>query len=292
MYRTLLLLFLLASGILERSTWAQQNTIVQGKSLVTLTVREQPIEVYCYKPTSFKGKRLIIVMHGINRNADEYRDHAVSMAERFDALIVAPKFDKSRFPSIKYNRGGILTEDKQPVPERDWTYQLIPEIVQQIRHRESQPALPFWIIGHSAGGQFIARMSAFVNIGAQRMVAANPGSQLFPTRKLPFGYGFGELPESLSNDQRIRDYLAAPLTIYLGTGDDHADENFDDSPEAMQQGLGRFQRGVACFEMAKKLAEDRKWDFGWRIVTAEGVEHDHKAMFDHPQCETALFGLK
>jgi pimeloyl-ACP methyl ester carboxylesterase len=250
------------------------------------------MEVFCYKPASFKGKRLIIVMHGINRNADEYRDNALSMAERFDALIVAPEFDKSRFPSIKYNRGGILTEDKQPVPERDWTYQLIPEIVQQVRHRESQPALPFWIIGHSAGGQFIARMSAFVNIGAQRMVAANPGSQLFPTRNLPFGYGFGELPESLSNDQRIRDYLAAPLTIYLGTGDDHADENFDDSPEAMQQGPGRFQRGVACFEMAKKLAEERKWDFGWRIVTAEGVEHDHKAMFDHPQCETALFGPK
>ncbi len=283
---------LLATFPLLLSTFlpAQDLRIPAGKSRLDVDVLGKELELYCYKPANYAGSRLIVVMHGVNRNADEYRDHACEMADRFEAMVVAPKFDTMRFPSIKYNRGGILTEDKQAVPEKDWTYQYIPALVDSIRKRESNAKLKFWIIGHSAGGQFVARMSAFLDIGAERMVASNPGSHLFPTRELPFGYGFGELPESLSDDQRIRSYLAAPLTIYLGTEDDHPDEYFDDSAEAMLQGDGRFQRGKRCFELAQQLAKSKGWPFNWRIVEAEGVGHDHKAMFNHPQCESALFG--
>lgn len=274
----------------KSSGLASEPRISTGKSTVKLLADNVSLEAFCYKPTNYKAKRLILVMHGVNRNADEYRDHSIGMADRFEALVVAPKFDKERFPSIKYNRGGILTEDKQASPPNEWTYRLIPAIVQQIRQREGQDDLHFWIIGHSAGGQFIVRMSAFLDTGAERMVAANPGSHLFPNKLLPFGYGFGDLPESLANEDRIRNYLAAPLTIFLGTADDHADEYFDDSPEAMQQGAGRYQRGVACYRIAKQLAEQNNWKFGWRIVEAPGVGHDHQAMFDHPQCQNALFG--
>ena len=197
---------LLATLPLLLSTFlpAQDLRIPAGKSRFEIDVLGNELELYCYKPANYSGSRLIVVMHGVNRNADEYRDHACEMADRFEAMVVAPKFDTMRFPSIKYNRGGILTEDKQAVPEKDWTYQYIPALVDSIRKRESNAKLKFWIIGHSAGGQFVARMSAFLDIGAERMVASNPGSHLFPTRELPFGYGFGELPESLSDDQRIR----------------------------------------------------------------------------------------
>jgi pimeloyl-ACP methyl ester carboxylesterase len=286
-------LFLATCLILASTTpsaWAQGQTITEGSSAIEVVVRNQTLEVYCYKPPGFSGQKMIMVMHGVNRNADEYRDHAIAMADRFEALIVAPKFDTKRFPSIKYNRGGILTPDKQAAAEADWTYQLIPELAQEIRLREQQQQMPYWIIGHSAGGQFVARMSAFMDSGAERLVAANPGSQLFPNRLWPFGYGFGDLPESLSNDQRIKSYLAAPLTIYLGTNDDRADEHFDDSPEAMLQGPGRYQRGKACYAAAQQLAAERDWEFGWQLVEADGVGHDHEAMFQHPNCEQALFG--
>jgi pimeloyl-ACP methyl ester carboxylesterase len=283
-------LFFLQLAYCRSSVVAQDGPIATGKSRTQLIVREMPFEVFCYKPTNYQGRRMIVVMHGLNRNADEYRDNAMQMGDHSEALIVAPKFDKERFPSIKYNRGGILTEDKQAVPEKDWTYHIIADVVRHVRQREGDQELPFWIIGHSAGGQFVARMSAFVDAGAQRVIASNPGSHLFPNRSMPFGYGFGDLPDSLSNDRRIRAYLAARLTIYLGTKDDHPDENFDDSPEAMQQGPGRYQRGLACFEAAQKLAAENTWEFGWKLVRAEGVGHDHEAMFNHPACQTALFG--
>jgi pimeloyl-ACP methyl ester carboxylesterase len=150
--------------------------------------------------------------------------------------------------------------------------------------------MKYWIIGHSAGGQFAMRMSAFQDTGAERIVAANPGTDLFPTRDLPFGWGFGGLPESLSNDEQLRRYLAAPLTLYLGTADDHKDEDLDMSENSMKQGEGRLQRGRAAFALGEKTAREHGWHFGWRKVEADGVPHDHEKMFAHEACETALFG--
>ncbi len=261
-----------------------------GKSKVEIDLDGTKLEAFTYKPEFYDGKRLILVFHGVNRNADEYRDHSVGMGDRFRALIVAPKFDSERFPSRRYQMGGILTADRKPAKPEDWTYALIPKLAAAIRLREGKPEMKHWIIGHSAGGQFVMRMSAFQDTGAEGMVAANPGSDLFPTRDLPFGYGFGDLPEELSSDEVIRRYLAAPLTLYLGTADDRPDSNFDQSPNAMKQGAGRFQRGKAAFALAEKLAAEKGWALNWRLVEAGGIGHDHEKMFDHPSCALALFG--
>jgi pimeloyl-ACP methyl ester carboxylesterase len=159
-----------------------------------------------------------------------------------------------------------------------------------MRAHEGSPDMKYWIIGHSAGGQFAMRMSAFQDTGAERIVAANPGTDLFPTRDMPFGWGFGKLPSSLSDDAELKRYLSAPLTLYLGTADDHPDEDLDMSPESVQQGGGRYQRGKAAFAMAQKLAQEKGWPCKWRLVEAPGIEHDHTKMFAHENCENALFG--
>ncbi|MBK8097084.1 MAG: hypothetical protein IPK26_08255 [Planctomycetes bacterium] len=261
-----------------------------GKSEHALQLGDVTLPVFVYKPEGWRGTRMLLVMHGVLRNADEYRDHSVGMGDRFDALIVAPKFDAERFPSRRYQRGGIVRQDGTAAPPHEWTYALIPQIATRMRELAGRDSLPFWVIGHSAGGQFTMRMSAFHDTGAVRLVAANPGTDLFPTRSLPFGHGFGSLPQELSDDTQLQRYLAAPLTIYLGTADDVPDENFDQSAEGMAQGAGRHQRGLACYWMGKTLAELKGWRFGWQLVEAPGVGHDHEKMFAHPACGLALFG--
>ncbi len=265
-------------------------TIAGEKDLLHVDFDGTVLDLYTFRPANYRGERMIMVMHGVLRNADEYRDDAAPMAERFQALIVAPKFDEARFPSRRYQQGGIRGPDSRAARPEDWTYAYIPKIAAGMRRRESKPDLPYWIIGHSAGGQFVTRMAAFQETGAERLVAANPGTDLFPTRELAFGYGFGGLPDELANDDRLRRYLAAPLTLYLGTADDHPDENFDASPAAMKQGPSRYDRGRECFRRGEALARERGWPFAWRLVLAPGVDHDHGKMFDHPQCEVALFG--
>lgn len=248
------------------------------------------LDVFTYRPAKWSGQRMLLVMHGVLRNASEYRDDAIGMGDRFDMLVVAPKFDAERFPSRCYQRGGILREDGTAAPPAEWTYARIPQLAAAMRTATGMPNLRHWVIGHSAGGQFTMRMSAFQDTGAERLVAANPGTVLLPTRELPFGYGFGKLPPALADDARLRAYLAAPLTLFLGTADDHPDEDFDQGAEAMVQGAGRHQRGLAAYWTARTIAAERGWTFGWRLVEAPGIEHDHGKMFDHPNCAVALFG--
>ena len=284
----LLGLLLLCAG--PTVLYAEDISIPSGKSSITLELRGKTIPVFLYKPESYKRERILVVMHGVNRNAEEYRDHAEKMADRLGTLIVAPLFDVNQFPSVKYQRGGVVNQDNEPQPREEWTYLFIPEIVERIREIENQKDIPFYVIGHSAGGQFVVRMSAFLNTGAKRLVASNPGSLIFPTRESPFGYGFGGLPSELSSDEQLKNFLSVPLTLYVGTEDNKPDEYFDDSADAMKQGSGRYQRSHACFKMAKRLAEEKGWPFAWRIVEAPGIGHDHEMMFNHQMCEHALFG--
>jgi pimeloyl-ACP methyl ester carboxylesterase len=287
--RRLSFTLLVGCASLAAQAKAAPDDVPEGKAELKVQAGPVELDVFTFRPPKWNGERMLFVMHGVLRNADEYRDHAVGMGDRFGMLVVAPKFDAERFPSRAYQRGGLLREDGSAAPPAEWTYARIPELAAAIRSRTGKDS-KLWLIGHSAGGQFVVRMSAFQDVGAERLVAANPGSVLLPTLAVPFGYGFGGLPATLANDDRLRAYLAAPLTLYLGTGDDHDDEWFDKSGDAMKQGSGRHQRGLALWWHAQGLAAARGWPCHWRLVEAVGVEHDHEKMFAHAQCEVALFG--
>jgi poly(3-hydroxybutyrate) depolymerase len=250
----------------------------------------EPIRVFAYKPATYRDGPLIVVFHGVARNAEDYRNFAINLAERSRALVVTPLFDRARFPMERYQRGGITREGK-PQPPEAWTFSVLPRLVADVLAKEEKPDLPFYYLGHSAGGQFLARLAAFRPEGPVRIIAANPGSHLFPTRDADFGYGFGALPTEWSDDASLRRYLAAPLTFYLGTADtDPNAKSLDRSAAALRQGASRYERGHACFAFARALAAERGWSFSWRLVEAAGVGHDAAMMFAAPEAMEAVFG--
>lgn len=250
----------------------------------------EPLTLFTYKPPTYRDGPLLLVFHGVGRNAEEYRNFAITLAERFRAIVVAPLFDATRFPSVRYQRGGLMNSDGAVQPREAWTYAFVPKIVAHVRALEGKPALPYYLIGHSAGGQFLVRLAAFLPGEAVRIVAANPGSNLFPTREQDFGYGFGQLPPELGNDDVLRTYLAAPLTLYLGTDDIYPRPSFDASAEGMRQGANRLERGRTCFAFAQALAKERGWNFNWRKVETPGIGHEAAFMFAATEAEDALFG--
>jgi hypothetical protein len=265
------------------------SALPTGPGKVEVDLGTLGIEVYTYKPASYRDGPMLVVFHGMDRNAEEYRDHARGMADRFGMLLVAPRFDRPRFPDEKYNRGGLFEGGKIQPRER-WTWPLVPKLVDELRRREGRPDMPYYFIGHSAGAQFAERLAGFVPTEARRIVVANAGVHLFPTRDLPFSFGFGTLPEELGGDEAIRRYLAQPLTIYLGTADTLRDRDLFVSRDADREGENRYLRGQNAFHAAESLAKAKGWTFGWRLVEAPGVGHDHQAMFDDPACASALFG--
>ena len=267
--------------------------IAPGSSQFVFGAGREEITVFTHKPGGYSGGPLLIVMHGMNRNAEDYRDFAIKLATQLKVIVAAPLFDKERFSTAAYNRGGILDEQGNAQPRDRWTYTTVLKIIDDIRAREGRPELAYSLIGHSGGGQFLVRFAAFSPGTATRIVAANPGSLLFPRRDWKFGYGFGGLPGALSNDDALRRYLAAPLTLYLGTADtDPNDDVLDQSSAALLQGSVRLERGRACFEFARKLAGEKGWPFHWRKVETEGIGHDGKKMFASEDAVTALTGTR
>ena len=255
-----------------------------GSGRQTIDVGGTRLTVFIYRPAC-PDPSLLVVFHGIARNAADYRDYARALADRDCLLVVAPLFDKHGFPRWRYQRGGIVRDGVVQKPG-DWTGRLALALVDWMRRQEGKP-LAYSLLAHSAGAQFLDRLAAFVPSEAKRIVVANPGSYVFPSLEIAAPYGLGEVYASADGETELKRYLAQPLTIYLGEGDIREDDR-DDSPDALAQGASRHQRGVNTFNAGKALARQRGWPFNWRLVELPGVGHDAKKMFAAPQASAAL----
>jgi dienelactone hydrolase len=251
----------------------------------TIDIGGTPMVVFTYRPAGCSDPSLLLVFHGIARNAGTYRDYARALADRLCLLVVAPVFDKHAFPGWRYQRGGIV-KDASVQDARDWTGRLVLDLVAWARRQEERP-LAYSLLGHSAGGQFLDRLAAFVPTEAKRIVVANPGSYVFPSLQIDAPYGLGRVYSGADGEAALRRYLEQPLTIYLGQGDTRDDER-NDHPDALAQGASRYQRGLNVFNAAKILAQARGWRFNWRLVELPGVGHNARKMFSAPQASEAL----
>ena len=248
-------------------------------------VNGAPMVVFTYRPAGCSDPSLLLVFHGIARNARTYRDDARALADRLCLLVVAPLFDRQAFPGWRYQRGGIV-KGAAVQDARDFTGRLVLDLVDWVRRQEGHP-IAYSLFGHSAGGQFVDRLAAFVPSEARRIVVANAGSYVFPSLEIDAPFGLGKVYSAAEGEAALRRYLEQPLTIYLGQGDIRDDER-NDYPEALAQGASRFQRGVNVFNAAKTLAQTRGWPFNWRLVELPGVGHDARKMLAAPQASEAL----
>ncbi|MCW1916082.1 alpha/beta hydrolase [Luteolibacter sp. GHJ8] len=202
-------------------------------------------------------------------------------------LLVVPEFDRVRFDVEAYQEGGVMRKGKLQ-PKAQWTFNYLAPLLAQVFEREGRD-LPYYLVGHSAGAQFLGRMAALYPNEAKRMVLVNPGSLIFPDRDQAYPYGFGGLPDELASDTALRRYLAAPLTLYLGTGDVGL-KDLSTGKRAMRQGPTRIERGRNCHEEARQLAETKAWALSWKRVEAEGLDHGSRPMWEHANCRLAILG--
>lgn len=251
-----------------------QAQIASGDGEQTATISGKPFKVATYRPAACSPELLLVVFHGIGRDAGPYRDHAQPLADRLCAFIVAPEFDKERFPRDLYQFGGIAPAG-QYVPPGARPVDLVAPLVAWARQAAGKAALPYVLVGHSAGAQFVGRVAAFTPTDAVRIVIANPSTWVMPNTVDDVPNGFGGVPDA---DQALRAYLALPILVLLGQ-DDTGSRYLDVSPKAMAQGPYRLARGRNAFNAAKAMAGSHGWTFGWRLVEVPGVGHNAANMF-------------
>lgn len=249
------------------------------------------LDVFTYRP-SCPLTGILLVFHGTDRDAEEYRDHARSIAERACLAVYAPLFDRDRFPNWSYHRGGIA-QDGVVRPRRRWTARLAPDLVAWARGREPTIAGPVYLFGHSAGGQYLSRAVAYTDLARMpeiaRIVIANPATHVAPSLAERAPYGFAGAFATKHRRERLRRYLAAPITIYLGA-EDTGSRHLTRSQAADRQGENRLERGRNVFEQARAEAARHGWPFGWRLTIAPGAGHSAEDMLAH-EAAPGAFGL-
>src|SRR5262245_61817828 len=53
---------------------------------------------------------VLFVMHGVNRDADRYRDEWLPHAKKYGFVLLVPEFSKEAFPDEAYSFGNVLDE--------------------------------------------------------------------------------------------------------------------------------------------------------------------------------------
>ena len=282
---------LLAVSVLATPAAAQDATIAgqaapatlpRGTSDFTFADWQGPaIKVWSFVPDGIDPATapILIVMHGVNRDADRYLAQWSEPAQACGFIAIAPEFARDAFPtSREYNLGHIAERGETNLrPRERWSFAAIEPLFDAVVARLGGSQQGYTLYGHSAGSQFVHRFLLTQRPPrALRFLAANAGWYTLPTFAIeyPFGLAGTDLGEADLNAALGRD-----LVILLGTRDTDAnDPNLNTSPGAMMQGEHRFARGQYFFGSGQEMARRQGWNFGWSLREVAGVAHDNGGM--------------
>lgn len=286
---------LAAALLLCGSAALQAQPYPEGKSQRSVDIAGESIELHAYKPPGYAGGPILLVLHGLGTNAPGYRNHAIPIADSLGFLVIAPLFDRKRFPTWRYQTGGIVRNQRAEgeftvEPDTQWMGRTFLAVIDAVRAAENRPDLAYSLIGHSAGGQTLSRFAAFTPHAARHVIIANPSTYLWPSLTERFPYGFGGLPAAMTGDAALQRYLAQPVTLLLGTADIERGADLNVREGAERQGYNRLERGHNAFRAAQQLAQQRGWTFNWRLVEVPDVGHSARRMFGSIEALESLAG--
>lgn len=221
---------------------------------------------------------VVFVMHGVNRDADRYRDEWAVYARRHGFIAVVPQFGNADFPgSIGYNTGYFTDEDGAPRQRSRWSFAALEPLFDDVRARFGTQVSRYSLYGHSAGAQFVHRYVLFMpEARLAKAVTANAGWYTMPDPSVGFPYGLAGTPVDAAT---LHAALGKRLTVLLGTADtDRADTDLRKTPEADAQGLHRYARGQAFFARGQAAAAASGVPFGWTRHDVPGIGHSNAGM--------------
>lgn len=238
---------------------------------------DKPVTVHYYKARSAgPDARVLLAIHGMERNAAQARDNWRPHAERHGLIVLAPEFDAARFPSRLFNMGNIEEPDRTR-----WTFGLIERLFDAVRAGEQLQASDYLLFGHSAGAQFVHRLMLLADEPRVSLaVAANAGSYTIAAYPSAGEDGFPyALDERILPPRQLRSVFARKLVVMLGEADTATDAaNLPRARQARAQGANRLERGRHFFDRSAQQARQSGLALAWQLVTVPGVGHNARDM--------------
>lgn len=253
---------------------------------------DQSVRVYYYQPRRYTAETpVVLVLHGLRRDAEDYRDNWAELAEREGLMVLVPRFSTEAYPggngynlgnvfhatSAEENRGFIRPEQINP-PER-WAFTLIERVFADFRRNHSNTLRQtYYLYGHGAGAQVAHRFAMFMSEShAEEIIVGAAGWYTMPDETLEWPYGTGGVP--VLDSTAIRAFLAQPILLLAGGADTATLHTvMRQTPQANDQGVTRVERTRHYYEFAEHRARRLNTAFNWRHWVMPGVTHSPDQM--------------
>ena len=238
-----------------------------------------PMPVWYHHPAGWTpAGKVGVVLHGLQRDADRYRDEWRPLADRFGVLLLVPEFSQAKFPGTRWYNFGNLQDDAGAATRPEaWSFHAFERVVAAAMQAAGATRPGYVLYGHSAGAQFVHRFLLLTGAPrAEAVVIANSGSYTLPRFDRPFVEGLGG---TAADPAVLRTVFARPVILQLGEADtDPNHSSLPRQPWAVAQGSHRFARGWHFFDAARRAAAEQGAPFAWRVVTVPGVGHSNAGM--------------
>lgn len=246
--------------------------------------KRKSIRVWTYRPKDWvENDQIVFVMHGGGRNAENYLDAWIELADQNNLFIVAPEFENkfSKYTTNDYQEGNLFTFFGTKNPRSEWAYAIIENIFDHIKSANSFSNDSYDIFGHSAGGQFVHRMLMLypeARIGTA--IAANAGFYTLPDENLRYPYGLKKT--EIGGEGGLKEAYEKRLVILLAELDnDPSLGTFRTTESAMDQGSHRLERGSNFYAQNLQFTSKNDWTFNWQIDSVKNVGHNFSEMSKH-----------
>ena len=227
------------------------------------------LPVFVAKPGKInKATRLVVVMHGRKRNAEEYRDQWIEAAKDLNLLVVVPEFSEKNFPEVwGFNYGNVMTPESEPIEKKLHAFSSISPLANEAIEKFKLKSNNWGIYGHGAGAHFVHRYVLHQPEANHTLaIAANLGWYLSMTdQQWPFG-----LTNSGIEDAQLKQAFSKYFLLMLGKADTSTKPN---SPYAKEhwdsislQGEHRLARGRNFFKSAVEKSKEVDQFFKWGMV--------------------------
>jgi len=280
-------LFITISCEKDNASAIQTNQLNSGSSQFVFTysgLPQKPINVFYNIPSGNRTNMPIVMLfHGDERNANEYRDIWINASNQYGFMVFAPEFNSTDFPGgSSYIIGNVYQDGNYPTiqtlnNESVWTFSIVEPLFDYIKTNSGSNALTYNMFGHSGGGQFVHRF-VLIKPDARydKAVAANSGWYTVPDGVANFPYGILNCPIAAINPN---DYFSRKLYITVGELDNNgSDPTLRHNNASDLQGLNRLERANYFFSKSQIYANTIQSTFNWQFNTVANSGHNATLM--------------
>ena len=284
---SIFLLFITISCEKDNASAIQINQLNSGSSQFVFTysgLPQKPINVFYNIPSGNRTNMPIVMLfHGDERNANEYRDIWINASNQYGFMVFAPEFNSTDFPGgSSYIIGNVYQDGNYPTiqtlnNESVWTFSIVEPLFDYIKTNSGSNALTYNMFGHSGGGQFVHRF-VLIKPDARyyKAVAANSGWYTVPDGVANFPYGILNCPIAAINPN---DYFSRKLYITVGELDNNgSDPTLRHNNASDLQGLNRLERANYFFSKSQIYANTIQSTFNWQFNTVANSGHNATLM--------------